>query len=281
MCWRKNTSAVLPCFLPLGFLFFLKQHVQDCLKKNYAEIYACLCSPRLFLCVFFFIIHTVTSLPLYLSFLLFPLRIKLKSYINHLHFSVSWAWNIFILNLVYASCDNLFYVSTWVDCRWPDTWLKQYFRVCLQRCFEKRWASELMSWVKWAALPNVGGQSSSDWMKRAGDAWVLALPDCSAERHIILPCTPVSQAFRSEVKSVPSALSTPWTTSAAFLGLQLQEDSSWALIASITARVNTLFYLHHLTHIHIHVYLHIYLLMVLFFQKTLTNTHTHGKMKWL
>lgn len=130
-------------------------------QKNYSEIYACLCSPQLFLCVFFFIIHTVTSLPLFLSFLLFPLPIKLKSYINHLHFSASWAWNIFILNLVYASCDNSFYMSPWVDHRWPDTWFKQYFGVCLQRCFEKRWASELMSWVKWATLPSVGGQSSS------------------------------------------------------------------------------------------------------------------------
>ena len=108
-------------------------------------------------------------------------------------------------------------------------------------------------------------------MKRAGDSWVLALPDCSAERHIILPGTPVSQAFRCELKSVLSALSTPWTTSAASLGLQLQGDSSWAFMASITARVNTLFYLHHLTHIHIHIYVHICMLMVLFLQITLTD----------
>ena len=140
---------------------------------------------------------------------------------------------------------------------------------------------EMSIWID--ELGKVGCPPQCEWtviqcleglnrIKRAGDAWVLALPDCSAERHIILPGTPVSQAFRYELKSVSSALSTPWTTSAASLGLQLQGDSSWAFIASITARVNTLFYLHHLTDIHIHIYVHIYMLMVLFLQITLTNT---------
>ena len=230
-------------------------------------------------CVYFSLCYMwCFCFPLPFISLLFPVCIKLRSYINHLHLSgvskkhcyskslLCMVWQL-ILRIDLAGSqgaqipDEVLFlgVSVRVSDEEMSIWTDGLGQVvCLPQCM---WTSSNPLRVRIE--------------RKELRTFEFFLCLTAQLRNTFTCLILLSQAFRPVVKSAPSdPCSDLWTTSVASLGLQFAESKSCSSLASITAGVDTLFCL-------FHPYLSnlIYILMILFLWITLTNSH--GKMKWL